>query len=77
MEFSDKFNALPLEEQVKKLKQVVEWYEDYASCIPHRENDIACEYADEREAERLGLDSDSPEIDGIPNGLTMSDTDDE
>jgi hypothetical protein len=56
MGFSDEFNALPLEEQVEKLKQVVAWYEDYASCIPHRENEIACEYADEKEAERLGLD---------------------
>jgi len=38
--------------ELDRLRRVLQWWDDYAECVPHRVNDIACEFADEKEAER-------------------------
>ena len=52
MDYPKEFNELSEAEQIVKLKRVIEWWDDYADCISHRENEYACEYADEKEVER-------------------------
>ena len=54
MEYTEEFNALPAEEQVKQLKKTLEWYNDFADCVQgnHSAYEYACEYADEKEKER-------------------------
>lgn len=54
MEYTEEFNSLPAEEQVKQLKKTLEWYNDFANSVQgdHRTYENACEYADEKEAER-------------------------
>jgi hypothetical protein len=54
MSYTEEFNSLPAEEQVKQLKKTLEWYNDFANCVQgnHRMYETACEYADEQEKER-------------------------
>lgn len=54
MEYTEEFNNLPAEEQVKQLKKTLEWYNDFANAVQgdHRTYEYACEYADEKESER-------------------------
>ena len=54
MEYSEEFNALPAEEQVKQLKKTLEWFNDFADAVQGDRStyESACEYADEKESER-------------------------
>ena len=54
MEFSEEFEKLPVEEQVKQLKKSLEWFNDFADAVQgdHSTYDHACEYADDMERER-------------------------
>ena len=54
MEYTEEFNALPAQEQVKQLKKTLEWFNDFADAVQGDRSayDSACEYADEKEAER-------------------------
>ena len=42
------------DQEIENLKKQLAWFNDFADCVQgnHRAYDIACEYADEKEAEK-------------------------